>query len=218
MESNIFNNQPTIQPASTIPPASDRNSKTALYVVIAVLATVIVGLVVALVVILVANNGDEGKAGGAKAAKDSSSEERDIQREDDISRFLTAANDYQTNNNGKTPWASDKTNEKWVQRYIDNGCEFSYAIGDVEFYKCRVGSTEFRDPDGEVYKIRYVGDLSGSYNLDGAMSEWPNNHELVVATNAMCGDDGMFEKGYGPRQYAMAYRLEDGSITCNDNH
>ena len=33
--------------------------------------------------------------------------QRNTQREDDISRFLTAANDYQTNNNGKTPFVDN---------------------------------------------------------------------------------------------------------------
>ena len=39
--------------------------------------------------------------------------QRNTQREDDLSRFLTAANDYQTNNSGKTPWRIETGNKKY---------------------------------------------------------------------------------------------------------
>ena len=203
------------------------NSKTGLCVAIAILATVVVGLVIALLVILLTRSSCECSDKQEQQTEDEQGDDflsqlqrgqRNTQREDDISRFLTAANGFQTNNSGKTPWYGDRTNEKWVPRYVDSNCSYNYSIDNIEFYDCRVGSTEFRDPDGQVYRIRYVGDISENYDLNSVMKAWPNNHEIVVATNATCGNNDTFETGTGSRQYAMAYRLEGGSITCNDNH
>lgn len=195
------------------PELNKKQSNVGYIVTIVILALATTGLLIALLIVLF-TKGDCNCVGG----RGGDTSQRNEQREDDISRFMTAANDFQTNNNGKTPWASGQTNEKWVQRYIDNGCSYYYAVSGVSYYECRAGSTEFRDPDGETYRIRYVGDLKWDYDLDSEMSAWPNNHEIVVATNAMCGSNDTFETGYGSRQYAMAYRLEGGSITCNDNH
>ena len=201
------------------PELNTKQSNVGYIVTIVILALATTGLLITLLIVLF-TKGDCNCAGdqGGDTLDSLSRSRRNTQREDDISRFLTAANDFQTNNNGKTPWHGDKTNEKWVTRYIDNYCSYSYSIADVEYYNCKVGSSEFRDPDGETYRIRYVGDLKWDYDLDSKMSAWPNNHEIVVATNAMCGDNDTFETGYSSRQYAMAYRLEGGSITCNDNH
>ena len=202
-------------------PQATNKSKTGYIVTIVILAIATAGLLTALILTLVLR-GDCDCAGGQESGDDSSDNSKVIQRntarEDDISRFMTAANDYQVNNGGKLPWSDTGTNTKWVQRYVDDTCSLDYTVGSLEHYKCGAGSTGFRDPDGIVYRIRYVGKLDKKYSLNSVMFDWPNNHELVVATNAKCGSDGTFEVGYGPRQFAMAYRLEGGSITCNDNH
>ena len=213
---------------NSTPNASAKQSKAGYLATIIVLALTTAGLLVALLVVLLSrgncscadDQSEETISSGTGTAIDNLLRaQRNTQREDDISRFMTAANDFQVNNAGKTPWTSGgKTNDKWVPRYVDKDCSYDYSIGGTEYYACDAGSTEFRDPDGVVYRINYIGAIDKNYNLNNVMKNWPNNHELVVATNAMCGDDGLLEVGYSSRQFAMAYRLEGGSIACNDNH
>ena len=147
--------------------------------------------------------------------------QRNTQREDDISRFLTAANDFQTNNNGKTPFLASGghggVNEKFVPRYIDNECETDTNAGTYK--KC---GSEFTDPDGTIYQMQHYGvpefgsesskDIIGTVKWDSA------NHTVLEYTNSSCGDEGEALKGNGVRQYAMFYVLEGDSVTCNDNH
>lgn len=153
--------------------------------------------------------------------------QRNTQREDDISRFLTAANDYQTNNSGKTPFGNGgnaNVNANFVRRYIDSTCT-SYSSTDG--YTCGEGSNEFRDPDGNNYNMRWQGEVASKGTLALGSSDssagdnvvvWPNNHMVTAMTNAVCGDEGVANAGTGKRQYALFYVLEGGAITCNDNH
>ena len=150
--------------------------------------------------------------------------QRNTQREDDISRFLTAANDFQTNNNGKTPFlgATDgagnaKVNAKYVPRYIDNDC---VSGSNGEYTNC---GSEFTDPDGTIYKMSHYG--VPEFPTDGKAKDVIGNtkwadagHIVRVYTNSSCGDEGEAVKGNGIRQYAMFYVLEGDSVTCNDNH
>ncbi len=156
--------------------------------------------------------------------------QRNTQREDDLARVLTAANDYQTNNNGKSPWDDGETNGKFVKRYIDDTCDTGVADGTQ--YKC--DADQFRDPDGENYAMYGSGradqtsvtfftgkdgvfTLSGSaQNKDAKDAEF--DHTFYAVTYAACGDEGEAVKGTGNRQYAVYYVLEGGAVSCNDNH
>ena len=149
--------------------------------------------------------------------------QRNTQREDDLSRVLTAANDYQTNNNGKSPWDSGPTNKNFVKRYIDDTCKDAPADGTQ--YEC--DGDQFRDPDGENYAMKGEGRLDGTY-VDFTMGEDKKvymssdaakfDHTFRAMTYASCGDEGEAVKGTGNRQYAVYYVLEGGAVSCNDNH
>ena len=148
--------------------------------------------------------------------------QRNTQRSDDLSRFLTAANSYQSNNNGKTPFKKGENGAKsvdanFVTRYIDESCTQD-TTGDAAGigYTCTDGS-EFTDPDGNVYKLVYEGDAGDpSSTVTGTWET--NDHKIHVYTYASCGDEGVAVRGTGERQYAMFYVLEGGAIACNDNH
>ena len=149
--------------------------------------------------------------------------QRNTQREDDLSRILTAANDYQTNNNGKSPWDAGATNTNFVKRYIDETCNTGVTDGDQ--YEC--DGDQFRDPDGENYAMKGNGSLKATptgftITAEGASSYKLNsdtfNHTFQAVTYASCGDEGIAVKGTGNRQYAVFYVLEGGAISCNDNH
>ncbi|MCQ2571327.1 MAG: type II secretion system GspH family protein [Candidatus Saccharibacteria bacterium] len=147
--------------------------------------------------------------------------QRNTQREDDLSRFLTAANDYQTNNNGKTPFKNNNNtysvDTKFVKRYIDDECNTKDGIN---YSDC---GAQFTDPDGTIYSMKHIAQISKQTDVASVDSsvqniDWPNLHTVMAYTNASCGDEGVAEKGTGNRQYAVFYVLEGGAISCNDNH
>ena len=155
--------------------------------------------------------------------------QRNTQREDDISRMLTAANDYQTNNHGKSPFYKENgtggtrgVDSSFVKRYIDDTCTGHDANG----YSCE--GDEMRDPDGNNY------DMDGSKTAKGATNgqitvfsegsnntqaaTFPNGHLVQAVVYATCGDENKAVTGTGERQYALFYMLEGNAVTCNDNH
>ena len=147
--------------------------------------------------------------------------QRNTQREDDLSRFLTAANDYQTNNNGKSPFGKTENahagvDKNFVKKYIDKNCETD-ASDSGSYKNCE---SEFTDPDGSIYAMKwYEAVTADTKEVVGDDESWEtSNHQIRVYTNATCGDEGIAVKGTGTRQYAMFYILEGGSTSCNDNH
>ena len=142
--------------------------------------------------------------------------QRNTQRENDLSRFLTAANDFQTNNSGKPPFNSDGTlDKKFVKRYIDDSCSDTVSYNQSN-PGCADGSNQFRDADGTPYIFIYGG--SGASD-NANKSETNVSHKIYVYINASCGGtENTVLKGTGNRQYALVYTLEGGAVTCNDNH
>ena len=148
--------------------------------------------------------------------------QRNTQREDDIARFLTAVNDYQTNNSGQTPFTAGDgetagtVNSNFVKRYIEENIGTVSTSEDAnQKSTCAQGKTcpQFTDPDGEMYKF-VVKDNSKALTFGTSV-----NHVVYVVVNAGCGTtEGTFEKGTGDRQIAMFYIEEGGAIVCNDNH
>lgn len=151
--------------------------------------------------------------------------QRNTQREDDLARVLTAVNDYQSNNNGKTPFdpkitATDKL-EKFVKRYLDSGCEkgahpdstvAAKFSGDGVFSSC---GGQFSDPQGDPYVMSNKGKAAGS-----ATDVSSDQYEKVFNGyyHASCGDEGYTNPGTGDRDVAVYLKLEGGAIACNDNH
>ena len=136
---------------------------------------------------------------------------------------MTAANDYQTNNNGKTPFGkttneNGKVDKNFVKRYIDEDC----VVGtDGDYTDC---GSQFTDPDGTIYSMKWIESVTDNAtevsSVEAGSSElkWPNKHTVMAYTNASCGDEGTALKGNGERQYTLFYVLEGGAISCNDNH
>lgn len=156
--------------------------------------------------------------------------QRNTQREDDMARVISAVNDFQTNNNGKTPFnvTGTDTLTKFVKRYIDSECVGSDSNNATNFTSC---GTQFLDPDGQPYQIKYVGEVgSGSGKIKAGdittqlKKDASSNvtaqfdHVFYGFTNAGCGDEGNVVAGTGVRQIAIFFVEEGGAITCNDNH
>ncbi len=159
--------------------------------------------------------------------------QRNTQRKNDMTRILTAINDYQKHNNGKTPFEGSITQEKlntFVTRYIDSECT-GKASGSpwttrgawTNFSSCGSG---FTDPDGAPYVLHYLcrlgnGCLVSNDPVSGFIgSEAVNakNRTFYIFTHAKCNaDEGKVSGASGDRNFAMYMVGEGGAINCVDN-
>lgn len=157
--------------------------------------------------------------------------QRNTQRENDLSRFLTAITDFQTNNNGQMPFCQGAacpgtvgtlgTNNvalntaagTFAQRYIDSGC------GVMALNAAPAGcGDQFTDPDGTIYQFRAAGAPAAGDGIINFPDFAGANHGVFVAPGFICGpSEGSVRPGTGPRQIAIFMVLEGGSIYCNDN-
>ena len=144
--------------------------------------------------------------------------QRNTQRRQDMSRFVSAITTYASNNKGKLPFEGaqsngaptsyDDENTEWVKKYI--------MAGNVE---------EFQDPDGTYYAFTRAYTGAAAYNNNQAdlsssitTSTYANHHVVVAVPGHSCGDgEGRVQKASGDRFFALFMVLEGGSITCADN-
>lgn len=154
--------------------------------------------------------------------------QRNTQREDDLARVLTAVNDFQTNNNGKTPFniGTPSNNNSggalgtFVKRYLDSECDIKTGkdTGTTgEFNSC---GQQFSDPQGEPYSLVYNGTAKGfsETSQTDIASQISDERTFYAYTYASCGDEGKVKKGTGERDVAIFLKEEGGAIACNDNH
>lgn len=141
--------------------------------------------------------------------------QRNTQRGNDISRFVTAVNDYQTNNSNKTPFLNKGAKlGVFTQKYIDSTCQIE---NDAELKDDTCGD-QFKDPDGTQYIWGDVADAAKGDN-GKSIGKTEFDHTIYVVTNAGCGDyEGTYDYYAGNNYFAMFFVEEGGSITCNDNH
>ena len=121
--------------------------------------------------------------------------QRDTQRRDDMSRFMSAIQSYQSNNNGNLPTL---TTQAGSTAFLNN------------YLKQDVG--EFVDPDGTNYSINTnidPGNQVAAGNID---------HNIFFVSGARCGEDGNTIENDGARNYAILYRLEGAGVYCGDNN
>lgn len=117
--------------------------------------------------------------------------QRDTQREQDISRFLSAVNSYQTNNRGNVPAA--------------NAAGITGANGIVPRY-LQAGGDSFEDPKGGAYPFVYGAGAA------------PTSGQIRYATSARCDTDGAITASAGnPRSVAVSVGLEGGGANCQQN-
>lgn len=150
--------------------------------------------------------------------------QRNTQREDDLSRFVTAATDYQKNNKGKLPFYFEGSkkivDEKYVPKYIDSSCilDPESSVNVRRYTDC---SDQFTDPDGTIYKMQYMNDakkLNNGNSFNAYQGSWEeSDHRVRAYTTAKCGDEGTMEISSGNRGFALTYVMEGGAVRCNDN-
>lgn len=153
----------------------------------------------------------EGSSGSGSGINSLQRAQRNVQREDDLARVLTAVNNFQTNNNGKLPFSDGAVQSSFVSRYIDKKCSTSDGL---TYTGC---GEDFTDPDGTIYGFAKPIELT-----QAKKNALPNvdklDHKFHPYTYAICGDENEVLLGVGKRDVAVLMILEGGAVFCNDNH
>ncbi len=159
--------------------------------------------------------------------------QRDTQRRDDLAKVSTALTQYQTNNNGRLPGASNHEAET-----VDADKEGA----EIGLYQCKHTSASttnksadclivdylnssntdfntFTDPDGWAYGITIeslkAGEEKGLSASDyGAEATHP--YMIYIYTNAYCDGEYALHSD-NSRSYAVMYRLEGSGTYCQDS-
>ena len=160
--------------------------------------------------------------------------QRNTQRKNDLTRFMSAVSKWQVNNrnsNGMFLTTDSRVTNthiaSLVTRYIDESCDVESTFdesGVVEgvlvsmaFVKFRNCSSQFTDPDGTTYTIYYRGSTypptNGAYGWlwQAGLREYGEDFDIVSAIEGQAGGEALVE-AIGPHGiYAMA------GAKCSDN-
>ena len=127
--------------------------------------------------------------------------QRNTQRRQDVSRFVSAVTQYKSNNKNKLPWntAQNGIDSNFVARYIG-----------------AAGSDQVSDPDGSAYVFSIA---TGTDDANAfATTETFDSHAVKIFAGVMCSDtENVMKKAGGTANFAVFYMLEGGSITCSDD-
>lgn len=147
--------------------------------------------------------------------------QRNTRRRSDMTRFISAVNDYQTNNNYKLPFKGteisgsgisyDTKDTEWVKKYV-------IANGDDE---------QFQDPDGREYAFITPripdGDSDGSINVTSVFNretftKKTGYNVIAVFPHHSCGEtEDTIKQASGDKFFAMVMKLEGDALNCADN-
>ena len=170
--------------------------------------------------------------------------QRNTRRRQDMARILSAVNDYQANNNGRSParlanvggdgnTGVTDVDTDFVTRYVDETCEVIGAdpngSGTVTLVNYSCAGDQFKDPDGSNYNMIYGAHSLVSYWGVEDDSGWGflrrndlrENHRIVLAVDAKCSGDESnpltYKDAGGEASVAIVYVLEGNATYCGDN-
>ena len=126
--------------------------------------------------------------------------QRDTQRQNDVSRVVTAIQNYEANNRGKAPEHGNETD--FVTNYLKVGSDGA--------------ADSFEDPDGSAYTLNIVAcgtPTSGECAEKPATSFKDQGHVIKVVTKAVCEGETIKEST-GERNIAVTYKKEGGGVIC----
>jgi prepilin-type N-terminal cleavage/methylation domain-containing protein len=159
--------------------------------------------------------------------------QRNTRRRQDMARILSAINDYQSNNNGKSPvWVSGSSvtaDPLFVPRYIDETCDDGTSKGGTVFsvtYAYSCSGDQFVDPDGTNYTMTYdrysdngtganIGYLGSWFQIEDMIRE----HKIFLTAQSKCtgNESSPTTRVKGEGNISIVYALEGGAIYCGDN-
>jgi prepilin-type N-terminal cleavage/methylation domain-containing protein len=113
--------------------------------------------------------------------------QRDTQRKNDLSRAITAVNNYQSNNRGGLPsnWTT------FISSYLT------------------VSNDTFSDPDGTDYS--FTQNSTNNFTPSSFTAG-----RIYYTKNATC-DGEAAQTGQGNSKVALQYKLEGGGVACENN-
>ena len=155
--------------------------------------------------------------------------QRNAQRKNDLSRFMTAVEQYRANNHNQLPPFQ-------VARYdTSTGNKMLISHSFVQRYIIAGGDTsQFQDPNGENYAF-YLGDMCAAecnpcnkgthcktmaldYGFESNYDTHTESHDIYVISYAKCSaDEGYVDYSSGRNDIAMIMILEGDSYACVDN-
>lgn len=122
--------------------------------------------------------------------------QRDTQRKNDLSRFMSQITNYSSNNQGNVPQTDPDINTP--------------ATGFKARY-LTINGESFKDPStGNDYTITVQG------VVPNATPVGMNNGDIYYYINAGCNGESVVDRA-GARNVAAAIKLERGSILCQQN-
>jgi hypothetical protein len=165
------------------------------------------------------NPGDEQNVNKENVAR------RNVLRENFMASFLKHVEDYQTNNNGKTPfgemsddWGANNLETNYsgfVKKYIDS--DVLVATSTATSCGTDEGCPRFRDPDGSLYNIK----VFGPYDSEKAFARVNGlNYVIYVFVKSECTARYSIEvkPAENDMKLAVIYRLDGGNkFYCIDN-
>lgn len=166
--------------------------------------------------------------------------QRDTQRTNDMSRFMTQLTQYQSNNRGAIPGAKKGT---VVTKYKDDGTTEATASSDAtnwgKLYTgyLLAGGDTFEDPSGAPYQLsidlcnpssKKAGEACANsvqrteavfeegYTEGTIGTATEQNYTISVIINATCsGEEATYASGN--RKVAILYKKEGGGVICESN-
>ncbi|MDD3035320.1 MAG: type II secretion system protein [Candidatus Saccharimonadaceae bacterium] len=133
--------------------------------------------------------------------------QRDTQRKNDLSRAMTAVNNYQGANRGVLP--SQSGGLSWgdfeIQYLETNGDSFQDPSGSSNTHP----SDYYEFADGRGFDAGQIGNFTKG---DG-----DNQNVIYYDMDAVCGTGGAISAGAGSRKVALRIVLEGGGIYCVNN-
>ena len=140
--------------------------------------------------------------------------QRDTQRREDMSRFISQLQQYQANNNRNVPGNS--------------ASNWNATNGFIKDYLTSGGDT-FVDPNGTAYNVTSICTLSGANACDANNStsgaktpktalSWDADKNLIyVYKNAKRDGEAITYVPNAPNQVAIRYKLEGAGTYCVNN-
>lgn len=208
---------PTLQPPSGLQdaavsldnnqPPKKNNSKNFIVIIAAVVAIVVVIIVM---VVLMNSGNDNSSQGSSQAEPEERSDvtlsvlQRDTQRRDDTSRFISQLNQYQANNGGQVP------------HLVSTGDEVEAYNSFIDEY-LKSSRNTFSDPlTGEDYEVVQFTKCSSDECVDAVTDGDIEAGKILVYSNAKCIDD-IPTFIAGDRKVAITMALEAGGMYCINN-
>ncbi len=150
--------------------------------------------------------------------------QRDAQRRQDVAKVAAAITQYQSNNGGDVPLpsaaggATDVSYESLSGKYSpsnnNRSCESNYS-GRVHQFRCNyLGGSEFKDPNGEEYRLR------APYRTSISLGETIPNNLIQIVRGVNCSnynDATAVSSAELTNNYAILIRLENSGFYCLDN-